>query len=207
MTTPNNETAPAAVEPQYQMVPDTEECSICIENFTNIKRKKVVCAKCNYSCCKQCCQEYLISTTNEHQCPNCKTLWDNEFLYENTMNRIKYIVNEYSESKFKTILSKQNVKRNKNYRILQILELVNAVCIDNFNQLQEYLDKFIVEMKKTAKAEQLIKNFEKNIKNIDTTIGNFNQIRMYCNDEFEKIAKQYNNKPMIINDNMQLNTY
>lgn len=499
MTTPNNETAAAAaVEPQYQIVPDTEECSICIENFTNIKRKKVVCAKCNYSCCKQCCQEYLISTTNEPQCPNCKTLWDNEFLYENltksyvnttyrkhkkellfeiekaripemmpavelyknlsamekesaklynqmqeikkqynvlqgqinliktgnfeaaingavkenkerrafihkcpvegcngflsaqwkcavcskytckdcleligyhkdephtcnedsvksaqmikkdsrpcpkcavpifkingcdqmwctqchvtfswktgkisvggnvhnphyfqflnqggvlprnpgdqvcgglvdtwgfntrirnaskvfcrfldilnahencnkyiqnikkinlhnlsemlrgarhnlyilnriraqvnqqddnTMNRIKYIVNEYSESKFKTILSKQNVKRNKNHRILQILELVNAVCIDNFNQLQEYLDKFIVEMKNTSNLEELIENFEKNIKNIDTTIENFYQIRTYCNDEFEKIAKQYNNKPMVLNHNMQLNTY
>lgn len=527
MTTPNNETV-APVEPQYQMVPDTEECSICIENFTNVKRKKVVCAKCNYSCCKQCCQEYLISTTNEPQCPNCKTLWDNEFLYENltksymnttyrkhktellfqiekaripemmpavelyknlsameneavklynqmqeikkqyntlqgqinfikngnfeaamngavkenkdrrafihkcpvegcngflsaqwkcavcskytckdcleligdhkdephtcnedsvksaqmikkdsrpcpkcavpifkingcdqmwctqchvtfswntgkvsvggnvhnphyfqflnqggvlprnpgdqvcgglvdtwrlntqiknvslafnqfviilkgdetykkyiqdgeiiefanknltseqmtkqsiitsikkdknlklinlrylteilrgvrhnlyilnriraqvnrqddnTIDRIKYIVDEYSESKFKSILSKQNVKRNKNHRILQILELVNVVCTDNFNQLQEYLDKFIVDMTKKAKSKQLIKNFEKNIKDIDTTIGNFYQIRTYCNDEFAKIAKQYNNKPMILNDNMQLNTY
>lgn len=528
MTTPNNETV-VPVELQYQMVPDTEECSICIENFTNIKRKKVVCAKCNYSCCKQCCQEYLISTTNEPQCPNCKTLWNNEFLYENltksymnttyrkhkkellfqiekaripemmpavelyknlsameneavklynqmqeikkqynalqcqinfiktgnfqaamngavkenkerrafihkcpleecngflsaqwkcavcskhtckdcleligdhkdephtcnedsvksaeiikkesrpcpkcavpifkingcdqmwctqchvpfswktgkvsvggnvhnphyfqflnqggvlprnpgdqlcgglvdslrfsnliknacllfykfldilnadenykkyiqdgeivefanknnlkseqmakqsiiyssktdkskkqiqlqflgemlrgathnvyilqvfreqvnrqddnTMNRIKYIVDEYSEAKFKTILSKQNIKRNKNYRILQILELVNAVCIDNFNQLEEILKKFNVDMKNTTKPEQLIKHFEKNIKDIDITIGNFYRIRTYCNDEFAKIAKQYNNKPMILNDNMQLNTY
>ena len=529
MATPINETAaPAnATEPQYQMVPDTDECSICIENFTNIKRKKVVCAKCNYSCCKQCCQEYLISTTNEPQCPNCKTVWDNEFLYENltksymnttyrkhkkellfqiekaripemmpavelyknlsdmereaakiynqmqeikkhyaalqrrinfiktgnfeaamngaikenkerrafihkcpvegcngflsaqwkcavcskytckdclevigdhkdephtcnedsvksaqmikkesrpcpkcavpifkingcdqmwctqchvtfswktgkisiggnihnphyfqflnqggvvarnpgdqvcgglvdtwrfntiihnatkafnkfannvyadencrkyikngeiieftnknltsetmtkqsiitvnnknvlkainlnylsemlrgarhnmyilnrirtqvnqqddnSMNRIKYIVGEYSETKFKTILSKQNVKRNKNHRILQILELVNTVCIDNFNQLQELLNKFTVEITNTNEAAQLIKNFEKNIKNIDTTIGNLYRIKDYCNVEFAKIAKQYNNKPMIINDNMQLNIY
>ena len=104
-------------------------------------------------------------------------------------------------------MSKQNVKRNKNHRILQILELVNVVCTDNFNQLQEILKKFIVDMTKKAKSKQLIKNFEKNIKDIDTTIGNFYQIRTYCNDEFAKIAKQYNNKPMILNDNMQLNTY
>ena len=517
-------------EPTYQMVTDTNECSICIENFTTFKRKKVVCAKCNYSCCKQCCQEYLISTTNEPQCPNCKTLWDNEFLYENltksyvnttfrnhkkellfevekaripemmpavelyknltsmekkakelfdqmleirkkydtlqrqinfiktgnfeaamngaikenkerrafihkcsqenckgflsaqwkcavcskytckdclelvgdhkddphncnedsiksaqmikkdsrpcpkcavpifkingcdqmwctqchvtfswntgkisvggnvhnphyfqflnqggvvhrnpgdqvcgglvdswrfnnlarstnnvfkkfenvlnadekykgyvqneeilefvnkhltseqmtniilfvktnkpnesnsyqlnvhylcemlrganhtnyilqrireqinrqddnTMNRIKYIVGEYSESKFKTILSKQFVKRNKNNRILHILELVNAVCIDNFKQLQDLLKAFKFGMNTATNSKELINNFEKNIKMIISTLVNFYKIKEYCNVEFAKIAKQYNSKPMIIDKYMELNRY
>jgi len=65
------------------LIPDTNECPICIENFTKKVKAKVVCSKCNYSCCKQCYQQYLLSTTNDPACMNCKTPWNMEFLYEN----------------------------------------------------------------------------------------------------------------------------
>ena len=121
---------------------------------------------------------------------------------DNTMNRIKYIVGEYSESKFKTILSKQFIKRNKNNRILHILELVNAVCIDNFKQLQDLLKAFNFGINTATNSKKLIKNFEKNIKKIISTLVNFYKIKEYCNIEFEKIEKQYNSKPMIIDKYM-----
>lgn len=65
------------------LIPDTNECPICIEKFTKKIKAKVVCSKCNYSCCKQCYQQYLLSTTNDPACMNCKTPWNMEFLYEN----------------------------------------------------------------------------------------------------------------------------
>lgn len=79
------------------IIPDTNECPICIEKFTKKVKAKVVCSKCNYSCCKQCYQQYLLSTTNDPACMNCKTSWNMEFLYENLSR--SFVNGEYRKHK------------------------------------------------------------------------------------------------------------
>lgn len=58
-------------------------CSICCEQFTNNLRKEVSCGSCNYDACTQCIKQFLLSSTQEPKCPNCKTLWDTNFLVSN----------------------------------------------------------------------------------------------------------------------------
>ena len=59
------------------------ECNICGEVFNKIK-KKTHCPKCEFECCKHCLQTYILSRVDEPHCMNCKTQFNDEFLYENT---------------------------------------------------------------------------------------------------------------------------
>lgn len=95
----NNATMATESESQinFVLIPDTNECPICINNFTKKVKSKVICSKCNYSCCKQCYQQYLLSTTNDPACMNCKTPWNMEFLYENLTR--SFINGEYRKHK------------------------------------------------------------------------------------------------------------
>lgn len=51
-------------------------CPICVESFTNFKRKKVECPYCPFNSCKECTQRYLTTTTNAPHCMSCKKEWD-----------------------------------------------------------------------------------------------------------------------------------
>lgn len=44
-------------------------------------RKEVSCANCEYSACTTCIKQFLISTSQDPKCANCKHLWDQEFLF------------------------------------------------------------------------------------------------------------------------------
>ena len=61
----------------------TTECPVCVGKFTSVRKAKITCAKCNYECCKQCVQTYLLSNANEPSCMNCSTGWSQEFLFDN----------------------------------------------------------------------------------------------------------------------------
>ena len=54
----------------------SNNCPICIEPFTNFKRKKLDCPYCSFNACKECTQKYLTTTTNAPHCMSCKKEWD-----------------------------------------------------------------------------------------------------------------------------------
>lgn len=59
-----------------------DDCPICCDKYTNIKRAKVDCARCNASACKQCYQTFLVNET-QPCCMHCKSPWDREFVDRN----------------------------------------------------------------------------------------------------------------------------
>lgn len=58
------------------------DCFVCVSPFTRNKTP-VKCSKCNYVCCKHCIQDYLFTRSDDPHCMNCKTQWNEEFLYTN----------------------------------------------------------------------------------------------------------------------------
>jgi len=58
------------------------DCFVCVSPFTRNKTP-VKCSKCNYVCCKHCVQDYLLTRSDDPHCMNCKTQWNEEFLYTN----------------------------------------------------------------------------------------------------------------------------
>ena len=63
----------------------TNTCNICCENFNNSTCKSVVCGfgDCGFESCKTCTRTYLMGTTADPHCMNCKKTWDDDFLIKN----------------------------------------------------------------------------------------------------------------------------
>ena len=71
-------------------------CGICCEKFNKSTHSKITCefAGCGYEVCKICIRTYLLGTTNDPHCMNCKNQWTTKFLVE-SLNR-SYIDNDYN---------------------------------------------------------------------------------------------------------------
>ena len=66
-----------------------KECNICFEFFTKSTRAEIICGSCEFSACKVCVRRYLLSTTSDAHCMNCKNAWDREFT-QNSVNKSFY---------------------------------------------------------------------------------------------------------------------
>ena len=69
-------------------------CSICCEKYNRSLNAKVTCV-CGFEACKTCVRKYLLSTTKDPHCMECKTAWNTKFLVDN-LNR-SYIDGEYKK--------------------------------------------------------------------------------------------------------------
>ena len=60
-------------------------CNICCEKYNKSLNIKVICpfANCNFEACKTCVRTYLLGTTNDPHCMNCKNLLPAKFLIDN----------------------------------------------------------------------------------------------------------------------------
>ena len=57
----------------------TTECSVCCEPLNRAARKEVVCTGCNYQACMSCVKQFLLGTTLDPHCMNCKLAWSRDF--------------------------------------------------------------------------------------------------------------------------------
>ena len=67
------------------------ECQICCEKYNNSLRKCVTCpnSECNYSACKTCVRTYIMNSTSDPHCMNCRKPWQQDFIILN-LNRNFY---------------------------------------------------------------------------------------------------------------------
>ena len=161
-------------EPTNPMDPpdptDSNECKICIENFTKIK-SRVMCNKCNFECCKHCVQEYLLTQTmmEEPHCMNCKEVWNDEFLYEH-LNKT-FINSTYRKS-----------YKNRLFNIEQSRIPETMVLVTNYKRSRQLKEenKIINENIKSLKLQ--IRNLEEQ--------RNVNNDNIYYYDRGENPANQ-----------------
>ena len=60
------------------------ECQICVEPFTKQKRKEIKCEYCEFSCCRNCFERYLLNETGARcMSKDCGRDWTPQFLSEN----------------------------------------------------------------------------------------------------------------------------
>jgi hypothetical protein len=56
------------------------DCGICCETYNLKNHTKVECQFCDFSSCRECVQRYILSTTNDPHCMNCKNAWNREYV-------------------------------------------------------------------------------------------------------------------------------
>jgi len=83
----------------------TKECQVCCNNYTKSKNKKVSCPFCNYDCCTSCFQTYLLNSTHNTECMNCRKELTLDFI---GLNTCKTFHNKtYRDKRAKDLLSKE----------------------------------------------------------------------------------------------------
>ena len=137
------------------------ECSICCEKLNKSTHSPINCKTCiskDTIVCQSCAKRYILDQPTDASCMVCKVEWDTDFLHENFT---------------KTFINKELKVHRENY----LLEKQIALLSDT--QLYAEQLKFIEELNKQRdilfikkrKAEQTIKEINKQIKNIDNTIS------------------------------------
>ena len=68
-----------------------QDCTICCEKYNKSTYCKVICeySDCDFTACKSCVRTYLLGTTANPHCMNCKKPWNENFLVNN-LNRTFY---------------------------------------------------------------------------------------------------------------------
>ena len=59
------------------------DCLICCEKLNKSTRKEIKCNYCEFICCRECIQKYLVEISNDPNCMNCKKVFTRDFLSEN----------------------------------------------------------------------------------------------------------------------------
>ena len=103
------------------------ECQICCEKYNQQLRSCVSCpnAECSFTACKTCVRTYIMNSTSDPHCMNCRKTWDQDFIvlnlnrsfYENTykipLYRFKLILS--AKIRIAILITLNNIY-NKNYR-------------------------------------------------------------------------------------------
>jgi hypothetical protein len=117
---------------------------------------------------------------------------------DNEKLRLRYITNEISEKEFITQIAKKENIREKKRAMLQVLELLLNVLLDNIIIFgNKYSDKkFNIKDKKKDSIEFL--------NDLVVMMRNIYTVRIYCNEQLERIAFDYNMKVHYIPDNLNI---
>ena len=133
-------------------------CGVCCEKYNKSTHSKVVCEfdGCAYESCKVCVRKYLLGTTNDPHCMNCKNQWTTKFLVE-SLNR-SYIDNEYKKHR-KNLLVEREISRTPELMVL----VERTKLVEEETKELNLMNKEFEELRKTLNSMR-IKIGEKNMR-------------------------------------------
>ena len=123
----------------------SKTCNICCENYNKSLNSKVTCeiGSCGFEACKTCVRTYLLNTTNDPHCMNCKNPWTNNFLVNN-LNK-SYMENDFKKHRKQLLVDKE---------ISRTSELMNLVTRTKL--LEEHQKELITLNEEFVKMKKLL---------------------------------------------------
>lgn len=140
-------------------------CPICISKYNKSTCAQVKC-NCDYSACKSCVRTYLLTTTKEPHCMNCRVKWSPEFT--KTAIGATFLNKEYREHKTKQLID-QVVARREQYLADALLYRDNR---DDKAAITE-LTKYMRAQNYPKKSKEYIE-LQENIEDIQNRINTRN---------------------------------
>jgi hypothetical protein len=107
--------------------------------------------------------------------------------------RVDYLNGEITEKQWTSIIKKQHKLRQKSFAVLNIYELYQVICIENFNVLEAQPDEII----NVSNLDQIVQTF----------VINITEIKNYCNQHLLKISHNFDHKIIMIEDNFVVNQH
>ena len=146
-------------------------CGVCCEKYNKSTHSKITCefAGCGYEACKICIRTYLLGTTNDPHCMNCKNQWTTKFLVE-SLNR-SYIDNDYKKHR-KNLLVEREISRTPELMVLvERTKLVEeeykelALIEEDYEKMRKMLNEKRIAISEKQARIYRIKNGEDAEKN------------------------------------------
>ncbi len=120
-------------------------CNVCCETYNKSVNSKIICpiSSCSYDACKRCVRTYLLNTTNDPHCMNCRNKWDTKFMVDN-LNR-SYMDTNYKKHR-KNLLVDREISRTPELMHLvertKLIDEKSKELIVLFNQYNEIKKTF-----------------------------------------------------------------
>lgn len=122
-----------------------DECPICCDSYNKSLNTAVKCehSGCEYTCCKSCIRTYLLGTTSDPHCMNCKKAWSEEFFVKN-LNRA-FTNNQYKSHRKSLLLDREiarlpeTMEAAKNQEKVEKFQEKNAVIKSKIKELREQI--------------------------------------------------------------------
>ena len=131
-------------------------CEVCCEKYNKSTHNKVKCLSsgCGYEACKVCVRTYLLGTTNDPHCMNCKNQWTSQFLVSN-LNK-SYMDSDYKKHR-KKLLAEREISRTPELmvlveRVARIEEEEKELAV--LNEEYERVRKIMLEELKKVNAKR-----------------------------------------------------
>lgn len=106
-------------------------CPCCCEDYNKSTRIPVPCehGSCNFVCCKQCTRTYLLGTTSDPHCMQCKKAWSDGFFVRQL--NYSFTSKEYKEHRRKLLLEREIAKLPERMPLAANQEKANAIKAKN----------------------------------------------------------------------------
>lgn len=118
-----------------------EPCGICLDSYNASTRKQVTCIGCKYAACQKCVQTYLLGSTQDPHCMNCREMWDKDFMADAFTK--KFINDEYKKHRENVLL-----EREKSMLVATMPQVENEKRLRVLNAKLKALKEKQIELKK-----------------------------------------------------------
>lgn len=117
-------------------------CSVCVIKYNKSTCAKVVCL-CDFEACRSCCQTYLLSTTQESHCMQCRNKWTLDFVKNNLGST--FVNGTLKEHQMK-ILTEKSISKREELMPLAIEYRTSQNEKKKINELKEKISELRKQM-------------------------------------------------------------
>jgi hypothetical protein len=94
--------------PKKSKKEEPESCSICLDNYTSILRRKAVCKYCKKDACSKCIERYLLERIEDAHCLHCRVNYDDDSLQEICTKT--YLQNKYFKHRQEVLVNRERAR-------------------------------------------------------------------------------------------------
>ena len=141
-----------------------KECGVCTEKYNNSTLKQIPCeyGDCNFSACKACIRTYLLSTTTDPHCMDCKKIWTEQFIVTH-LNR-SFIITDYKTHRRTLLLDREiskmpeTMQAAERYRRIDIQKTIGVNISNQIRETRKILDQLQTQLYESHRKLNVIKH-------------------------------------------------
>lgn len=111
-------------------------CGICCNTYNKIK-KPISCQYCQYTICKKCIEQYILSKNNNVSCMNCKKEWSQNIIYD--MMTLSFINGPYKIHRENILFDIEQSLLPETQIILENEKIMEQKKIERYNKQLELI--------------------------------------------------------------------